>query len=149
MNEDKTSIKDKFANLTNKKKFGVILIVAAVLIIGLVGWKRDKSPNVLAPSSAIAQGADPQADIVYYFGQECTRCNNIEKFIAANKVADKISFTRKEVWHDAASNADMQEKARECLLDPTKVGVPFLWARGKCYEGEVEVQNFLKKEVGI
>ena len=133
----------------HKKAIGIILALAAVFIAGLVGLGMWQSQKTLAPLPAAEQPADSQADIIYYYGQECTNCDNVEKFIADNKIDDKISFAKKEVWHNAANSQEMQEKASECTLEPSKIGVPFLWARGKCYVGEVEVQDFLKKEIGM
>lgn len=132
----------------DKKTIGIILAVAAVFIVGLAVWGM-KQPQGMQSADVSPQSGNEQADIILYYGQECPHCKNVEKFIADNKIDEKIIFAKKEVWHNTANNAEMMEKAKECALDTDKIGVPFLFARSKCYEGEVDVENFLKKEAGI
>ncbi|NTW27646.1 MAG: hypothetical protein HGA36_04935 [Candidatus Moranbacteria bacterium] len=131
-----------------KRNIGIILAFVAVGIIGIVFWGM-KQPEQLQLASASSQSASEQADVVLYFGQECSHCKVVEKFIKDNQIEQKVIFTKKEVWHNTANNSDLQDKAKECALNPDKVGVPFLFARGKCYVGETEVQAFFKKEAGI
>jgi glutaredoxin len=134
-----------------KKTIVIIFALAVIFIMGLVEWgiRRQQSDLTPLPATANAQASDLQADIIFYYGSECPHCKNVEKFIADNKVAEKISFAKKEVWHNSGNNAEMIEKAKECTLESAKIGVPFLWARGKCYVGEIDVQNFLKQELGM
>lgn len=131
-----------------KQTLIIILAATAAVIVAIVLWgsrQSEKIPDQLASS----QGGIEQSDVVLYFGQECSHCKVVEKFIADNQIEKKIIFTKKEVWHNSANNTEMLEKARECSLDTGKVGVPFLFARGKCFIGEVEVKDFLKKEAGM
>jgi len=123
-------------------------VITAAVIGGIIIWgiRQPEDTQVLNPMS---QSGEQQTDIVYYFGQECSHCKKIEKFIADNEIDRKVIFAKKEVWHNAANSDELQGKARECSLDPDKIGVPFLFARGKCYVGEIEVEDFFKKEAGI
>lgn len=141
------SAKDRYFSGEHKKTIGIILAAVAILIIATIVWGMRQSKDNKLSLAASTQNADFQTDVVYYFAEQCTRCKNVEKFIADNKISDKISFAKKEVLLDQVNDMEMKERARECTLDPDKVGVPFLWARGKCYVGEVEVQKFLKNEI--
>lgn len=140
-------IKNIFCRI-NKKILLFVLMIAVVIILVFFFTTRDVAKNTVQ-MEAIAKESEFQPDIVFYTGQECPRCKKIEKFIDDNKLADKISLTQKEVLHNSQNNSDMKEKAMECLLDSSNVGLPFLWSKGKCYEGETKVQNFLKKEAGL
>lgn len=131
-----------------KQTVGVIFLVTTVVIVGLIVWGNKQSDNLPASTSTGQSGIE-QADITYYFGQECSHCQAVAKFIADNQIEQKVIFTKKEVWHNADNNKELQERAAECSLESDKVGVPFLFARGKCYIGETEVENFFKKEAGI
>lgn len=134
--------------MLTKKTIGIIIgVTLAVIIVAVVWGMRMQSQKNQLPSGSVS--GDATSDIIFYYGQECSHCKNTEKFIADNQVTTRISLAQKEVWHDDANRAEMAEKAAECSLDPAKVGVPFLWVRGKCFIGETEVENFLKKEAGI
>ena len=136
-------------HMTNKKKKIIIAAFAAgIILIGVVIWalkQNDKTHEV----ATLLQTGDAQSSIVFYYGQECSHCQNVEKFIKDNSIEQKVIFDKKEVWHNTTNNDEFQEKAKECALDTTKIGVPFLFARGKCYVGEVEVEDFFKKESGM
>lgn len=133
---------------SHKKTIAAILGALVVFIFALIIWgskQQDIKPDELAQ---VVKAGEFKPDVVYFYGQECARCKNIDNFIKENKINSQISFAEKEVWHDGSNDMEMKERAKECNLEPEKVGVPFLWARGKCYIGEVEVEKFLKSEVG-
>ncbi|MDD5463857.1 MAG: hypothetical protein PHP62_01810 [Candidatus Moranbacteria bacterium] len=132
----------------SKRFFGVIILITTAVIAGIIFWgiKQPEKLDLNVPSS---QSNDEQVDIVYYFGQECSHCKKIEQFIKDNQIDQRVIFAKKEVWHNSVNNDELQVRVRECSLDPEKVGVPFLFARGKCYIGEIDVENFFKKEAGI
>ncbi|EKD58688.1 MAG: hypothetical protein ACD_56C00069G0002 [uncultured bacterium] len=148
MKKKETSDSKKYFSGKHKKALVGLLAIVAILVGVTVVWGMMRSKDNVVDVE-VEQSGDFKADMVYYYGKECTHCNNIEKFIDENKVESKISFVKKEVWHDAASDMEMRARSEACALDPAKVGVPFLWARGKCYIGEVEVKKYLKKEIGM
>lgn len=132
----------------NKRNVGVILLITVAVIVGIIVWgaKQPEESQVLTSPS---QSGQQQADVVFYYGQECSHCEKVEKFIADNQIEQKVVFAKKEVWHNTVNNQEFQEKIKECSIDPEKAGVPFLFARGKCYIGEIEVEDFFKREAGI
>ena len=133
--------------IANKKVIGIILGVVSVMIIALVIWGVRQPKRM--PFSPGSSNGDVQADIIYYFGQGCSHCDNVEKFLADKKISEKVLFASKEVWQNRNNESEMESRAQECGLDPTKVGVPFVFSREKCYVGETEVENFFKKEAGV
>jgi glutaredoxin len=133
----------------HKKTIGIILAATILFIVGIIFWGTKQANNSSFSTTSATSGGNSQADIVLYYGAECPHCLNVEKFITDNKIDEKISFAKKEVWHNTTNNTDMENKAKECALDTSKIGVPFLYARGKCFVGEIEVENFFKKEAGL
>lgn len=128
--------------MSNKNTY--LIIAAVAVILGIIFW------GVRQPDSGSIEEA-PLSDnaITYYYGETCPHCIEVMKFLDENKIAEKVEFSKKEVWKDAGNSAEMQQRVKECGLDETSVGVPFLYARGECLIGTPAVTGFFKKEAGI
>jgi glutaredoxin len=149
MNKIKTLVK-KLKFLGEKKNMPkVALAIVVIFIAGVMIFGGKQSEKLEGPTVIFQNNNGQAADIIYYYGQECSHCKVVDKFIADNKVDERITFDKKEVWHNIDNSNEFQEKAKECALDSNSVGVPFLYARGKCYVGETDVQAFLKNEAVI
>lgn len=123
----------------------LVLAIAVVLggiIIFLQGGK-----SVEAPTSDT--GAASDSDIVYYYGNGCSHCGDVADFIEENDIESKVSFQKKEVWSNPPNSAEMMARAEECGLNRNNVGVPFLYAAGKCFMGTPDVTGFLSEEAGL
>ena len=131
-----------------KRNLIVSLILAAVVIISMIIWGVNQ-PEKLPTATSFAQAGNDQSDVVLYFGQECSHCQDVAKFIADNNIEQRVIFANREVWHNVDNKNEMDEKIMECALDKNKVGVPFLFVRGKCYIGVSDVEKQFKKEAGI
>jgi glutaredoxin len=127
------------------KVIGIIFVVAAIL--GGVYFFRVSGDEKSMSSEDSA--SDTATGIVYYYGEECPHCHDVMKFLDENKIAEKVSFEKKEVWHDKANASEMDAKVKVCGLEKNKVGVPFLFADGKCFIGTPDVTGFFKKATGI
>ncbi len=124
----------------------IFLIAAAVVgIVGFVAWGIFSNSAV---SSADDSG-DPNSPIVYYYGRECPHCADLEKFLEENHIAEKVSFAKKEVWHNQRNSSEMRARAEVCKLNPSDLGVPFVWAEGKCFVGGPDAEKFFKEKAGI
>ncbi|KKR21672.1 MAG: hypothetical protein UT50_C0005G0006 [Candidatus Moranbacteria bacterium GW2011_GWA2_39_41] len=124
--------------MTKKLIGGIILF--AVLVTGLWFWssREDAKKALETPVTT---------DIVLFFGAECPHCKDVDKFVVDNQIAEKVKFDSLEVWHNDANAKVLIQKSKECGIDENKVGVPFLFARGKCFVGTPEVEGFFKQEV--
>ncbi len=125
---------------------GKIIGIAAVIGLVLGGayfWNMQDRGSDSNPSSSSDQG------IVYYYGEECPHCKDVAAFLEENKIAEKVRFEKKEVWHNRSNAAEMDGKAKICGLDKESVGVPFLFAEGKCYIGTPEVEGYFKAAAGL
>jgi glutaredoxin len=123
------------------KVIGIVAVVAVLLGGAYFFMAPQERESSAEPGSATG--------IVYYYGEECPHCHDVMKFIEENKIAEKVAFEKKEVWHNTANARDMDAKVKICALDKKQVGVPFLFAEGKCYIGTPDVTGFFKKAAGI
>lgn len=130
------------------KKIYFSTIVAFIIMAGVIFWGFGKAPKLEAPIAEKLDGTE-EFGIIYYYGRECSHCLNVQSFLNENKIAEKVMFTKKEVWYNAENAQEMNLRAQECGLDKNEVGVPFLYSDGKCIIGEIEVQGFFKKAAGI
>lgn len=96
-----------------------------------------------------SQQASSNPDVIYFYGEECPHCKDVAAFLEENKIAEKVSFEKKEVWHNRANAAEMDGKAKICGMDTRRIGVPFLFAEGKCYVGTPEVEGYFKAAAGL
>jgi hypothetical protein len=82
----------------------------------------------------------------------------VEDFVVANKIEEKVKFTRLEVPFASKTSPQLVDNAKiaiqlaqKCKIDATNgVGIPFLYdGKGNCVDGDVNVINFFKNEAGI
>ncbi len=122
------------------KKVIAILIILGVAVTGIIAWGMASSTS------------EPVAEVtgtVYYYGAECPHCKKINEFLEENKISEKVTFTKKEVWHDSGNAKEMTKAAEQCGLDKKDIGVPFVFDNGTCLIGEPDVRKFFSNKAGI
>ena len=131
-----------------------IIIIGVILLVGLgVGiwiWNtvevtREEGEKLAEPITEVSL---PEG-IIYFYGQECPHCQKVGEFLDQNKIAEKVVFTKLEVWHNDDNNNMMLQAAKNCQLFMKDVGVPFLYDGQNCIIGEVDVMNFFRQKAGI
>lgn len=129
--------------MDNKNTY--LIIAAAIVISGVIflGGVQQSDPG------SVEKNPLPTDIITYYYGETCPHCIEVAKFLDENKIAEKVEFSKKEVWKNAGNSAEMQQRISECGLDEDEVGVPFLYARGECLIGVPDVTEFFKNEAGM
>ncbi len=125
------------------KKVIFIIIGIAILIIGIWFWSQMDREN---PEN---KPINREAELVLFYGRECPHCKELEKVIESSGIKEKIDFEELEVYHDKENSIFLLEKAKGCGIDEKDLGVPFFWARGECFTGAPEIENFLKEEAGV
>ena len=135
--------KDKFMN----KKIFLAVISAVVVVGGLSFWAYGQPIQPSGGATGSADTSEP-AGVTYFYGQECPHCQDVAKFLEENKIAEKVKFEKKEVWHDKNNQQAMLAAAKACRLDEKSLGVPFLFADGQCYIGGPDVEGYFKKAAG-
>ncbi len=124
----------------DKKQIIGLTLGLAVIIIGLVWWGlREES----------AKETLDQSVTTYFYGETCPHCRDVRKFLDENKIEEKFSFVKREVWSDRTNASLMREAAEICALKAEEVAVPFVFSEGKCLIGTPKVIDFFKQKAGI
>jgi glutaredoxin-related protein len=87
---------------------------------------------------------------ILYFGNTCPHCADLAKYIEESKIKEKIALEEKEVYENKNNATELSLVARSCnILDNTRVGVPFLYAEGKCFVGIEEIKTYFKIKTNL
>ena len=135
------------------KKIYLIAAATLFLIAGAVFWgiKQPEKANAPTIEQENAVATNPTDEIIYYYGETCSHCIELSKWLEDNKIAEKVNFSKKEVFDkkNSANLSEWEKKAAECGIKREGMGVPFIYARGKCYMGTPDAEAFFKQEAGI
>jgi len=116
-----------------KKIINRVFITIGFLIFLLVGFLFVKKSS--------------QSSIVYYYGADCPHCLEVEKFLKENKIEEKLTFEKKEVYYNQKNAQELSKRAKKCGLKATEIPVPFIWDGSKCIIGDEAVINFFKEKI--
>jgi len=87
--------------------------------------------------------------IILFYGENCPFCAKVDTFIKDNKIEEKVSFEKKEVFNNQDNAKELVDLSQKCNLPADQVGVPFLWDGSKCFVGDEDIINFFKQKAGI
>lgn len=128
----------------DKKFIAPAIIVSLVILI--LGWvltgsfeKKDQK-NLKLPS---------KNSVVFYYGITCPHCREVEEWMKKNKIEEKIKIEKKEVYQNQNNAKELEKVAEVCGLNTASIGVPFLWAEGKCFMGTPEVIRSLETKLKV
>ncbi|MEK7664768.1 MAG: hypothetical protein AAB361_01355 [Patescibacteria group bacterium] len=122
--------------MKNKIIVPTILFVIALAFSSVALWQaKDKSQ---------ADKNEPDNQIILFYGEGCPHCKIVDDYIAENKIEEKVSFVRKEIYNDYDNQKILVEKAKICNIATDSIGVPFLWDGEKCLVGDQSIINFFK-----
>lgn len=121
--------------------------LAAVVILVIAVWSLAANKH-----SSTAKPANPSTNLsatglVFYYGDGCPHCANVEKYFADNQVESKITFDKKEVYNNQTNQDELLTRATACGLSRNSIGVPLLWHDGQCLEGDTNIINFFDQEL--
>jgi glutaredoxin len=127
--------------MDKKIKIFLAFVAGVVLVGGIAGYSiLRKSPTM-----------HPTTDIMFFYGRECPHCQEVEKFLTDNRIADKLKYDSGEVWHNQ-DNADlMLQKAQACGIAADQAGVPLVYdqSQNKCYMGTPDAEAFFEGKAGF
>ena len=127
----------------------IIYTIAIVILAGFLFWGF-QTGFFASIFSNPANGTPLPSGIVEFYGQGCPHCADVDTFVAANNIAQKVKWTKLEVWYNKSNAALLAQVAQKCGITSGSVGVPFLYdGNGKCFIGETDVISFLKNQAGI
>ncbi|MCR4329051.1 MAG: thioredoxin [Candidatus Roizmanbacteria bacterium] len=133
--------------------FAIMLVIVGLLAVVAIG-SRDRKTDIQttqshkATSSPIALSPTNQAPIFFY-GETCPHCKDVEEWMKENKVEKKISIVKKEVYENRDNAQELTQVAGKCNLPTDTIGVPFLYAEGKCFVGSPDVISYFSSKMEI
>jgi glutaredoxin len=135
------------------KKHWILIVIISLIVVGAAIWLlfgRGTPVAGVGDDTGSVKGVS-EAKITFFYGETCPHCKNVEKFFADNKVEDKISFDKKEVYNDQDNAALLAEKAKICNIPIEGMGVPFLWdgENSQCLMGDQPIIDFFKQKLNI
>lgn len=102
--------------------------------------------------AAEARAANVDSKIVLYYSDICPHCKLVEKFLADNGVAEKISFAQKNVHNNVFNSDELTARATLCNIPSKDLGVPFLWDGengNKCIVGDEDIISYFKNLINL
>ena len=125
-----------------KKPIFAILIIA-VLAGGFFLIFRQKSSQ----NSPEVKG-NSNSSVILFYGETCPHCKKVEEWLEENpEIEKKSGIVKKEVYYNQENSRQLGEKAKECQINEAQgIGVPFLYAEGKCIVGDQPIIDFLSQK---
>jgi glutaredoxin len=124
----------------SKNKLLTIIAIIVIVFIGILyfGYTSGNLQKIFFKPKVEVNG------IILFYGNGCSHCENVDKFIKENNIEDKIKFTKLEVFNNKENADILIEKANACGLPTDKIGVPFLWDGKNCISGDVDIIKFFE-----
>ena len=126
----------------------LILIIVGLLSVVVIG-SRGKSKNETAESKTSEKVIVDDKTPVFFYGNTCPHCADVEAWMKENKIEEKISIVKKEVYANQQNSQELTRAAQSCNISTDSMGVPFLYAEGKCFVGSPNVISYLSEKAGI
>jgi len=129
-----------------KKNTIIIIFIIIILIAGIyyIAEAKKRSDQKLLDNN--------KDKIIFFYGDGCPHCANVEKFFQDNNVESKVQFEKQEVFNNKQNSSLMTKIAtKKCNISENNLGVPFLWdgPDSKCVLGDQDIINFFKQKIGI
>ncbi len=123
----------------------IVLIISLVLLLIIVGGENKKTlQNNQSDNNFISKTP------IFFYGNTCPYCKNVEQWIKENKIEEKINLTKKEIYNNKDNALEFEKAAKSCGLITSTIGVPFLYTpEGRCFMGSYDVINYLKEKAGL
>ncbi len=141
-------VKELIKFLKNRATYVAAAVFTTILVVVVLLYSNFKIIDVLSYFEKL----EPyQNQIVYFYGDGCSQCDKVDAYLAANKVEDKVSFVRLEVFDDLHNQHILSDRAQVCGIDPHNLGVPFIWEgpQRRCILGYLDVIDFFKQKMKL
>jgi hypothetical protein len=89
---------------------------------------------------------DNNSKIILFYGDGCPHCEEVEKFIKDRGIEEKVSFFKKEIYHNEQNKNELLQVVKNCGLDVNTVGIPFLQNGTECLLGQEKILEFFKQK---
>jgi len=143
-----------------KKIIGFIVIV--LVLFGLYKLLSTPPKTVTTPktdSNINSSNADlykdypiyDNPDLVFYWGNGCPHCKNVEEWLDKNNADKKIKINYKEIYYSDQNRTELIDTAKQyCseIVTDGGIGVPvgFDPLNKKCIQGDTPIIDFLEQK---
>ena len=128
------------------KKQILSLFLIVISLFGLLYVVYSLNPK---PKAEVLAAKFDKTALIYFYGNTCSHCRELTDWINAHKIESKVKLQKKEVYQNQENSQMLQQAAEICQLDTTRIGVPFIYDNGKCYQGTPDAEAILKKKAKI
>mgnify|MGYP005845005797 CR=1 FL=1 len=134
----------------NKQKvitIGLVLTIIGMLAAVVLGSKNKNTDlsNQQSTQSDSGSIAIDQNSPIFFYGNTCPHCADVEKWMKENQIEEKVTLIKKEVYDNRQNSQELTEVAQSCGLPTDSIGVPFLYTEGKCLIGTPDIIDYLTK----
>lgn len=122
------------------KKFFWLPLLMALVLTGCSNSKTDSSAN---PQKDEPVTKIDSSQTIFFWGDGCPHCENVEKYFADNdKLDEKLGIQKMEVFKNKGNQDLFMDITKKCGIGG---GVPVLYKDGKCTVGDTPIIEELKK----
>jgi glutaredoxin-related protein len=130
----------------------IITIVGLLSLVvqGSIDNKAEQTPSTSQENSSIPSDLIDNKTPIFFYGNTCPHCEDIEEWMKENKIEEKVKLVKKEVYDNGANSFELAQAAESCGLPTDSIGVPFLYTpEGKCLIGTPDIVGYLSNKAGI
>jgi glutaredoxin len=134
--------------------FTLVLVIVSLLSAIVLGSrdKKNELQNTLPQTQTGDEGSivnDENGSLIFFYGNTCPHCKDVEEWMDKNRVEEKVKITKKEVYDNRQNSLELSQVAKGCGIPTDNIGVPFLFADGKCLVGTPDIVDYLTKKADI
>lgn len=128
----------------------LVAVIIGLITIVIVGSKNKDNQITQTDlnTTQTSEGVDEKNAEILYWGTTCPHCHDTIEWIKKNKIEEKISIVRKEVYNNQTNSLELSAKAKSCGLDEMNIGVPFMYtSQSDCLIGTPDITSYLEQKV--
>jgi phage FluMu protein Com len=129
----------------NKTGITIFIVLTIGILLGIIVLESNRTKGVAKALEGVLSSKDP----IYFYGNTCPKCKDLQDFIDSNKIEEKVTIIKKEVYSNQSNALMLTKVAEKCNIPSSGIGVPFVYFEGKCLVGEPDIKVFLSKKAGI
>ncbi|NVP17887.1 hypothetical protein HUU51_04175 [Candidatus Gracilibacteria bacterium] len=100
----------------------------AELEVTNISISDNTSTGIILPDNELtitSSGSIGDTSYIYYYGQGCSHCANLDKYLTKVGGYDKLNIIKKEVYFNDENRAEMMSEGKRLGLSDSDIGVPF------------------------
>ena len=127
----------------------LILIIVSLISFVVFGSKNNNVTKVSNNQNVSKTIPVNDKTPIFYYGNTCPHCADVEAWMKENRIEEKITISKKEVYDNRQNSEELTQVAESCGLPTDSIGVPFLSSEGKCIIGTPDIINYLTEKSAV